>query len=68
MFNNGFTFEGALIGQTEDGTFVYDASKMARWLMTHQWMEREEAEAWIEYQEYCFACSGEPHPIIVYRY
>ena len=45
----GYSYDDALIGVTEDGRAVYDYDKMVDWLVQHTGWDLEEATEWIEY-------------------
>ncbi len=45
----GYSYDDALVGVTEDGRAVYDYDKMVVWLVDTQGMTTEEAIEWIEH-------------------
>lgn len=45
----GDSYDSAVLGVTTDNQVVYDYEKMIAWLMEHDWMDRESAAEWIDY-------------------
>ena len=66
VFEN-FSYDGALIGVTEDNRAVYDFNKMVAWLVETEGMTDEEAIEWIEYNTIrALPYAGDAAPIIMY--
>ena len=63
----GYSYDDALIGVTDDGRAVYDFEKMVEWLVTTEGMTQDEAIEWIEYNTIrALPYAGEEAPIIMY--
>lgn len=63
----GYSYDDALVGVTEDGRAVYDYDKMVVWLVQTQGMTTEEAIEWIEYNTIgALPNAGPLGPVIMY--
>jgi hypothetical protein len=63
----GYSYDDALVGVTEDGRAVYDYDKMVVWLVKTQGMTTEEAIEWIEYNTIgALPNAGPLGPVIMY--
>lgn len=62
-----YSYDGALIGVSEDGRAIYDFDKMVEWLMNEVGLSDSEAIEWIEYNTIrALPYFGEGAPIIMY--
>lgn len=63
-----FSYDGALIGVTDDHRAVYDYDLMIHWLMEKENWTAEEAAEWIDYNTIrALPYMGEDAPIIMNR-
>lgn len=63
----GYSYDDALVGVTEDGRAVYDFDKMVDWLMETEGFTREDAVEWIEYNTIgALPNAGPLGPVIMY--
>lgn len=66
LFEN-YSYDGALIGVTEDNRAVYDFDKMVDWLVEMEGFTVEDAIEWIEYNTVrALPYFGPDAPIIMY--
>ena len=62
-----YSYDGALIGVTEDNRAVYDFDKMVIWLVETEGFTEEDAVEWIEYNTIrALPYFGPEAPIIMY--
>lgn len=63
----GYSYDDALVGVTEDGRAVYDFDKMVDWLVETQGMDKLAAVEWIEYNTIgALPNAGPLGPVIMY--
>lgn len=63
----GYSYDDALVGVTEDGRAVYDFDKMVAWLAEKEGIEPLEAIAWIECNTIAaLPYAGPDGPLIMY--
>ena len=63
----GYSYDDALVGVTEDGRAVYDYDKMIDWLMETKGFTCEDAVEWIEFNTIGSLPSAGPlGPVIMY--
>ena len=63
----GYSYDDALVGVTEDGRAVYDYDKMVDWLVQQTGWDLEEATEWICYNTIgALANAGPKGPLIMY--
>ena len=66
LFEN-YSYDGALVGVTEDNRAVYDFDKMVTWLVETEGFTEEDAIEWIEYNTIrALPYFGPDAPIIMY--
>ena len=64
----GYSYDDALIGVTEEGRAVYDYEKMVAWLVRTQGFTEDEAVEWIDFNTInALPNAGPLGPLIMYR-
>lgn len=64
---DGYSYDDALVGVTEDGRAVYDYDKMVAWLMEKEGWSLSTAAEWIEFNTIgALPNAGEDGPVIMY--
>jgi hypothetical protein len=63
-----YSYDGALIGVTDDGRAVYDYELMIEWLMDTEGWSYEDAAEWVSYNTIrALLYMGEDAPIVINR-
>lgn len=63
-----YSYDGALIGVTDDGRAVYDYELMVEWLMDTEGWSYEDAAEWVSYNTLrALPYMGEDAPIVINR-